>query len=78
MIDEAEGAQMGDLPGGTGQQFSYDVSKGIKASAARAGKGEMLLCRARVANSGRGARSEGGGREGVKASAARAGPGEQC
>lgn len=37
LIDEAMG--LADLDGGAASQFSYDVSKGVKASAARAGKG---------------------------------------
>lgn len=38
MIDDA--MEMGDLDTGAAKQFSYDVSKGVKASAAKAGKGE--------------------------------------
>ena len=40
MIDDAMEVGVGDLASGAAAAFSYDVSKGVKASAARAGKGE--------------------------------------
>ncbi len=39
MIDDAMEAGVEDLAGGAAAAFSYDVAKGVKASAAQAGKG---------------------------------------
>ena len=47
MIDDAMEAGVEDLAGGVAAAFSYDVAKGVKASAAQAGKGEwscVLSC----------------------------------
>lgn len=40
MIDDAMEVGVEDLAGGAAAAFSYDVAKGVKASAAQAGKGE--------------------------------------